>query len=124
MLDYLSSPFVRRLILFPRDLSYLFLAPRLFFCRYNKVLLDKTSLERRLKSLKTENDRLRKGLQQFCDGVSVTDSVMKDSTNPLLVINGRRQQHMRATVDLQLKPPPNTKIEAAHIVKNMAQLYQ
>ena len=59
-----------------------------FWKRYNKVLLDKSSLDKEKQMLSTENAQLRMLLKQYLDGISVNDEVLSQ-TNPLLIVNNR-----------------------------------
>ena len=59
-----------------------------FWKRYNKVFLDKASLEKEKLMLSMENAQLRLLLKQYLDGISVNDEVLSHN-NPLLVINNR-----------------------------------
>jgi hypothetical protein len=59
-----------------------------FWKRYNKVLLDKASLDKEKQMLSTENAQLRILLKQYLDGISVNDEVLSN-TNPLFIINNR-----------------------------------
>jgi dynein regulatory complex subunit 2 len=56
--------------------------------RYNKVFLDKLSLEKQRVLLKEENEHLRSILKQYLDGITLSESVL-NSLNPLMVVNGR-----------------------------------
>lgn len=70
-----------------------------FYQRYNKVLLDKMALESEKTKLEEENQNLRlilkvtvfKGskVQQYIDGVSVNDEVIRNP-NSLFVVNGQQ----------------------------------
>lgn len=59
-----------------------------FWKRYNKVLLDKVSLDKEKQMLSTENAQLRLLLKQYLDGISVNDEVLSNA-NPLFIINNR-----------------------------------
>ena len=59
-----------------------------FWKRFNKVLLDKSSLDKEKQMLSTENAQLRLLLKQYLDGISVNDEVLSQ-TNPLLIVNNR-----------------------------------
>ena len=65
-----------------------YLAMENFWKRYNKVFLDKASLEKEKAMLSTENAQLRLLLKQYLDGISVNDEVLTNN-NPLLIINYR-----------------------------------
>lgn len=62
-----------------------------FFKRFNKALLDKTSIEKERTRLEKENADLRSILKQYLDGISVNDDVMNNPINPLMVVNNRLQ---------------------------------
>jgi len=59
-----------------------------FYKKYNKVLMDKMTIEREQQRLQQENADLQAILKQYLDGISVTEDVM-NSSNPLLVVNGK-----------------------------------
>ena len=59
-----------------------------FYKKYNKVLMDKLTIEKEQARLQQENADLQAILKQYLDGISVTDEVM-NSRNPLLVVNGK-----------------------------------
>eukprot|EP00750_Incisomonas_marina_P031209 INCI7773.1.p1 GENE.INCI7773.1~~INCI7773.1.p1 ORF type:complete len:609 (-),score=160.37 INCI7773.1:103-1929(-) len=59
-----------------------------FYKKYNKVLMDKLTIEKEQARLEQENADLQAILKQYLDGISVTDEVM-NSANPLLVVNGK-----------------------------------
>jgi hypothetical protein len=59
-----------------------------FWKRYNKVLLDKVSLDKEKQMLSTENAQLRLLLKQYLDGISVNNEVLAN-TNPLFIVNNR-----------------------------------
>ncbi len=59
-----------------------------FWKRYNKVLLDKVSLDKEKQMLSTENAQLRLLLKQYLDGISVNNEVLLN-TNPLFIVNNR-----------------------------------
>lgn len=62
-----------------------------FFKRFNKALLDKTSIDKERTRLEKENADLRSILKQYLDGISVNDDVMNNPINPLMVVNNRLQ---------------------------------
>ena len=62
-----------------------------FFKRFNKALLDKTSIDKERSRLEKENADLRSILKQYLDGISVNDDVMNNPINPLMVVNNRLQ---------------------------------
>jgi hypothetical protein len=59
-----------------------------FWKRYNKVLLDKLTLDKEKQMLSTENAQLRLLLKQYLDGISVNNEVLSNA-NPLFIINNR-----------------------------------
>lgn len=59
-----------------------------FWKRYNKVMLDKLSLDKEKHGLSQENQKLRMLLKQYLDGISVNDEVLSH-VNPLLVVNSK-----------------------------------
>ena len=59
-----------------------------FWKRYNKVLLDKVSLDKEKQMLSTENAQLRLLLKQYLDGISINNEVLAN-TNPLFIVNNR-----------------------------------
>lgn len=89
-----------------------------FWKRYNKVLLDKASLDKEKQMLSTENAQLRMLLKQYLDGISVNDEVLSQ-TNPLLIVNNRTNVRMNAPIGNGLVDR-NTKvvIEAKNHLKN------
>ena len=89
-----------------------------FWKRYNKVLLDKASLDKEKQMLSTENAQLRMLLKQYLDGISVNDEVLSQ-TNPLLIVNNRTNVRMNAPIGNGMVDR-NTKviIEAKNHLKN------
>ena len=59
-----------------------------FWKRYNKVLLDRLTLDKEKQMLSNENAQLRLLLKQYLDGISVNDEVLSQ-TNPLFIVNHR-----------------------------------
>lgn len=59
-----------------------------FFKKFNKVLLDKLTLEREQELLEADNFQLRGALEQFLEATSVGEHTVGPA-NPLLVVNGR-----------------------------------
>merc|ERR1711935_79305 len=86
-----------------------------FWKRYNKVSLDKLSLERAKGQLTQENQQLRTLLKQYLDGISVSDEILSHN-NPLFIVNNRSNLPIRIHVDPRNKPSVKTVVEAAHIV--------
>ncbi len=56
--------------------------------KFNKVMLDKLAIEQEKKRLDAENRDLRTILQQYLDGIAISEDVV-DKDNSLLIINGR-----------------------------------
>uniref|UniRef100_A0A7S1CIL1 Dynein regulatory complex subunit 2 n=1 Tax=Bicosoecida sp. CB-2014 TaxID=1486930 RepID=A0A7S1CIL1_9STRA len=77
-----------------------------FFKKFNKVLLDKLAMERERDRLRQENGDLQSILQQYLEGISVTEDALR-KPNPLLVINGR----------LSLNQPPVRRAAPATVVE-------
>jgi len=67
-----------------------------FFKKYNKVLLDVASIRREKQRLQAENEELRRILKHYLDGISVSEDVMQNPVNPLLVVNERLQRALKA----------------------------
>lgn len=57
-----------------------------FWSRYNKVLLEKLSLEMEKQTLSHQNHHIRMQLKQYLDGISVNQDVISN-VNPLLVVS-------------------------------------
>uniref|UniRef100_A0A0B7A486 Dynein regulatory complex subunit 2 n=1 Tax=Arion vulgaris TaxID=1028688 RepID=A0A0B7A486_9EUPU len=94
-----------------------------FWKRYNKVLLDKLSLEREKMVMTEENYNLRTLLKQYLDGISVNDEILSQ-LNPLLVVNNKTNLNKLnvPVTDLRVRrPAPKTIIEAAHIIQHTLQ---
>lgn len=92
-----------------------------FWKRYNKVKLEVLSLQHRRLQLLDISGKLREMLQQYLDGISVSDEVLSH-LNPLFIVNHRS--------NLPQLPPPAALpggdarpvynvIEAAHIVSHI-----
>ncbi len=60
----------------------------MFWRRYNLALLDKLALQERQDALQEENEMLQTTIQQYVDGITVTDETLR-RTNPLLVVKGK-----------------------------------
>lgn len=90
-----------------------------FWKRYNKVVLDKLSLDKEKRDLLQENTQLRAVLKQYLDGISVNDEILTQQ-NPLFVVNNKTNVKFSVPVtDTRVRRPvPATVIEAAHVVKN------
>ena len=93
-----------------------------FYKRFNKVLLDKLSIDKQKATLEKENMFFKSLLKQYLDGVSVNDDVM-NTNNPLLVVNNKVNLN-RPPVERMEGPPHQTVIEANTVVnqKNMQQM--
>ncbi len=59
-----------------------------FWKRYNKALLDKLAIEKERAALTAENEQLKAMLQQYLNGISVSEEVLA-ADNTLFVVNGR-----------------------------------
>ncbi|XP_024536298.1 coiled-coil domain-containing protein 65 homolog [Selaginella moellendorffii] len=61
--------------------------------RYNKVLLDKMTLDLEKKRVLAENMRLQTALQQYLDGITVNENALKGPMNTLMMVTpfGRAQ---------------------------------
>ena len=70
--------------------------------KFNKVLMDKITIERQREELQRENADLQSILKQFLDGISVNEEVLS-APNPLLVVNGRSNMSQQP-VARHLKP--------------------
>ncbi|XP_063674868.1 dynein regulatory complex subunit 2-like isoform X2 [Bolinopsis microptera] len=88
-----------------------------FWKRYNKVSLDKMSLDQARVQLTQENQQLRTLLKQYLDGISVSDEILSHN-NPLFIVNNRSNLPMRIHVDPRQRHQVKTVVEAAHIVHN------
>ena len=66
-----------------------------FFKKYNKVLLDVSSIRRERSRLEEENEELRRILKSYLDGISVTEDVISNPVNSLLIVNERLQRALR-----------------------------
>jgi len=84
-----------------------------FYKRYNKVLLDKLSIQKQKESLQNDNVLLKSLLKQYLDGISLNDDVLKNN-NPLFVVNNKIN-----ISKLPVEPEPSkTTIEGAFVVEN------
>jgi len=63
-------------------------ALRLFFRRYNKVLLDTFALDAKKKKLQEENDKLKLILKEYLEGISISEEILAKK-NTLLVVNNQ-----------------------------------
>lgn len=59
-----------------------------FYLKYNRALLDCVAIEKERDRLQEENNQLEDLIQQFLDGMKLSDTVLADD-NPLFVVNGR-----------------------------------
>ena len=67
-----------------------------FFKKHNKVLLDNLAIDKEHGRLSQENAELREILKQYLDGISVNEDVLNNPENPLLVVNSKLQQSLKA----------------------------
>ncbi|CAB3996316.1 Hypothetical predicted protein [Paramuricea clavata] len=90
-----------------------------FWKRYNKVVLDKLTLDKEKRDLLQENTQLRAVLKQYLDGISVNDEILTQQ-NPLFVVNNKTNVKFTVPVnDARVRRAvPATVVEAAHIVKH------
>jgi len=92
-----------------------------FWKRYNKVLLDKVTLDKERQVLLQENGQLRSLLKQYLDGISVNEEILS-KVNPLLVVNHKTnvRSNAGAMTDPRLRPRPVTRVvvEAATAIKH------
>jgi len=90
-----------------------------FWKRYNKVLLDKLSLDKEKQTLSQENHQLRTLLKQYLDGISVNDEILSQ-VNPLFVVNQKTNVKLNVPVmDPRVRrPAPQTVVEASHVVRH------
>jgi len=90
-----------------------------FWKRYNKVLLDKLSLDNENRTLLHENQQLRSVLKQYLDGISVNGEILSQD-NPLFIVNNKTNIKLSVpVVDPRVQnKPQHTVVEAAHIVKH------
>jgi len=88
-----------------------------FWKRYNKVLLDKLSLDKEKQTMSQENHQLRTLLKQYLDGISVNDEILSQ-VNPLFVVNNKSNVKMNVPVmDPRVRRPvPQTVIEASQVI--------
>lgn len=91
-----------------------------FWKRYNKVKLEQLSLQHRRAQLLETNRKLREMLQQYLDGISVSDEVL-GQLNPLFIVNHRSNlPQPLSTVGAQPShrqpPTPCNIVEAAHVI--------
>jgi len=90
-----------------------------FWKRYNKVLLDKLSLDKEKQTMSQENHQLRTLLKQYLDGISVNDEILSQ-VNPLFVVNNKSNVKLNVPVmDPRVRRPvPQTVVEASHIIQH------
>ncbi|XP_076473124.1 dynein regulatory complex subunit 2-like [Babylonia areolata] len=91
-----------------------------FWKRYNKVFLEKLSLDKEKQTLMGENAQLRTLLKQYLDGISVNDEILSQ-VNPLFIVNNKTNVKLNVPVgDPRVRrPAPQTVVEAAHVVKHI-----
>ena len=80
-----------------------------FHKKYNKVLLDKMAIEVEKARLAKENSDLRAILQQYLDGIAITEDAV-DRDNTLLIINGK------ANTKPQVRRGATTSVDANTVV--------
>ncbi|XP_010621886.1 dynein regulatory complex subunit 2 isoform X1 [Fukomys damarensis] len=91
-----------------------------FWKRYNKVKLEQLSLQHRRAQLLETNRKLREMLQQYLDGISVSDEVL-GQLNPLFIVNHRSNlpqplSTAGAQPNHRQPPTPCNIVEAAHVI--------
>ncbi len=59
-----------------------------FYRKYNKILLDNIAINKEKERLQVENAQLQDLIQQYMDGMKISDEILADD-NPLFVVNGR-----------------------------------
>mmetsp|Transcript_4115 Transcript_4115/g.5564 ORF Transcript_4115/g.5564 Transcript_4115/m.5564 type:complete len:523 (-) Transcript_4115:126-1694(-) len=64
-----------------------------FHKKYNKVLLDKLAIEQEKLRLQEENRELKMVLQQYLDGITITEDAV-NKPNSLMIVNGRVDREM------------------------------
>ncbi|GMI46333.1 hypothetical protein TrCOL_g9572 [Triparma columacea] len=91
-----------------------------FWKKYNKVLLDALSIEKAEETLRKENSDLQEILQQYFDGISVNDDVLKKD-NPLFVTNFKVNLNKPLPVRREGEGTQNmTFVEANAVVANQS----
>lgn len=84
-----------------------------FWKRYNKVLLDKLTLDKERSVLTQENRQLRAILKQYLDGISVNDEILS-KLNTLFVVNERTNVRL----DVPLKDRRTDHITCTTMIQN------
>ena len=59
-----------------------------FYIKYNKIVLDCVAIDKEKERLGKENAQLEDLIQQYLDGLQLSDSTLAED-NPLFVVNGR-----------------------------------
>jgi hypothetical protein len=59
-----------------------------FYRKYNRILLDNVAINKEKERLQIENSQLQDLIQQYLDGMKISDDILADD-NPLFVVNGR-----------------------------------
>jgi hypothetical protein len=59
-----------------------------FYRKYNRILLDNVAINKEKERLQIENSQLQDLIQQYLDGMKISDEILADD-NPLFVVNGR-----------------------------------
>jgi len=91
-----------------------------FWKKYNKVLLDALSIEKAEETLRKENSDLQEILQQYFDGISVNDEVLKKD-NPLFVTNFKVNLNKPLPVRREGESTANmTFVEANAVIANQS----
>ncbi|XP_030051113.1 dynein regulatory complex subunit 2 isoform X1 [Microcaecilia unicolor] len=100
------------------ELMELYVSLDEFWKRYNKLQLDRCTLDREKAILTQDNQKLRFLLKQYLDGISVNDEVMSQ-LNPLLILNNKSNIQMHVPVtESRVKRARPPVVEAAHVVQH------
>ena len=67
-----------------------------------QALQQKTELEDEAARLEQQNELLRQAVRAATSGMRISDDVLADDSNPLLIVNNRLQQSL--SVDVSMKP--------------------
>jgi len=84
-----------------------------FWKRYNKVLLDKLTLDKERNVMMQENRQLRSILKQYLDGISVNDEILSQN-NSLFVVN----QRTNVRLNVPITDNRVTTVHKAHLLQN------
>jgi len=92
---------------------------KIFWKRYNKVLLDVIAIKKQKSEVERQNETLKSMLQQYYDGLTVNNVVMTNE-NPLIIIDNKEMinyylENQNTGITLQ---------EGAHIKMDFNKQYQ